>query len=87
MQNGWNCPKNEQTKWAGSDWERAWQSVVRRINGMPPDVVNSPPIHESLMNMDEAFRQGESKTFEEYLIVLLDHCAELVNRGDYQQWW
>jgi len=87
MQNGWNCPKNEHTKWAGSDWERAWQSVVRRINGMPPDVVNSPLIHESLMNMDEAFRQGESKTFEEYLIVLLDHCAELVNRGDYQQWW
>jgi hypothetical protein len=39
------------------------------------------------MNMDEAFIQGESKTFEECLIVLLDHCAELVNRGDYQQWW
>jgi len=87
MQNRWNCPTNEPTKWTGPDWERAWQSALRRINGMPPDVVNCVQIQESLTSMDEAFIQGDSKIFEDCLIVLLDHCAELVNRGDYQQWW
>ena len=82
-----NCPKNEPTKWAGQDWERAWQSALRRINGMPPDLVSTPIIHDSLMTMDEAFIHGDSTKFEASLIELLDQCAELVNRGDYQQWW
>jgi hypothetical protein len=39
------------------------------------------------MNLDEAFVQGDSARFEVALIVLLDYCAELVNRGTYEQWW
>ena len=78
---------NELTKWAGPDWERAWQSALRRMDGMPPELASCPRIHESLTTMDEAFTHGNSKQFEGALIVLLDHCAESVNRGDYQQWW
>jgi len=46
-----------------------------------------PQIHESLTTLNEAFSEGDSTQFESALIVLLDHCAELVNRGEYQQWW
>jgi hypothetical protein len=46
-----------------------------------------PQIHESLLILDDAFGQGDTAQFEAALIVLLDHCADLVNRGDYQQWW
>ena len=58
MQNRWNCPKNEPTKWTGPDWERAWQSALRRINGMPPELVSCVRIHESITSMDEAFYTG-----------------------------
>jgi hypothetical protein len=87
MQSRWNCPTNGPTKWSERDWERAWESAVRRINGMPPELVSCTQIHESLMTMDEGFIHGDSKTFEDGLIVLLDRCAELINRGDYPQWW
>jgi len=83
-----NCQKqNKPTKWTGPDWERAWQSASRRINGMPAELRNCPPIQDSLTTLNEAFSHGNSTQFESALIVLLDHCAELVNRGDYQQWW
>lgn len=87
MQSRWNCQKNEPTKWDGSEWERAWQSALRRINGMPRELSRCPQIQASLRTMDSAFIHGDSKQFEVALIVLLDHCARLVNRGDYQQWW
>jgi len=87
MQTSSNCPKHEPTKWAGRDWERAWQSALRRVKGMPVELTNRTQIHESLTAMDEAFINGDSKKFEEALIELLDHCAELVIRGHYQQWW
>jgi len=54
---------------------------------MPPELASHPQIHESLTTMDEAFIHGDGKQFEAALIVLLDYCADLVNRGDYQQWW
>jgi hypothetical protein len=79
--------KKEPPKWTGADWERVWQSALRRINGMPPELRSCPPIHESLIQLDDAFSQGDCTQFESALIVLLDHCAELVNRGEYQQWW
>ena len=83
-----NCQKqNKPTKWTGPDWERAWQSASRRIDGMPAELRNCPPIQDSLTTLNEAFSHGDSTQFESALIVLLDHCAELVNRGDYQQWW
>ena len=82
-----NVQKNDATKWARPDWERAWQSALRRISGMPPELASHPQIHESLTTMDEAFIHGDGKQFEAALIVLLDHCAELVNQGAYQQWW
>jgi hypothetical protein len=83
-----DCPKNNKpTKWTSADWERTWQSALRRINGMPPELRSCPHIHESLLTLDEAFSQGDSIQFESALIVLLDHCAGLVNRGEYQQWW
>jgi hypothetical protein len=87
MQSSSSCPRNEPTKWAGPDWERAWQSALRRVNGMPAELITCTQIHESLTAIDEAFIHGDSKKFEEALIELLDHCAELVNRGHYQQWW
>ena len=87
MQSRWSCPTNEPTKWTGWDWERAWQLAVRRTNGMSAELINCTQIHESLTAMDEAFIGGDCKKFEKALIALLDHCAELVNRGDYQQWW
>jgi hypothetical protein len=79
--------KKDSTKWAGRDWERSWESALRRINGMPPELRSCPQIHESFTTMDEAFSHGDSKQFKSGLIMLLDYCAEVVNRGDYQQWW
>jgi len=87
MRSRWGSQKNEPIKWAGPEWERAWQSLSRRITGMPPELSSCPKIQNSLTIMDEAFIDGDSKRFEVALIVLLDHCAELVNRGDYPQWW
>src|SRR5262249_10265653 len=87
MQRGSNVQKNEPTKWTGPEWERAWQSALRRINGMPSELACCPRIHECVMTIEEAFMHGDSKQFEAALIVLLDHCAELVNHGAYQQWW
>jgi hypothetical protein len=87
MQRRWNCPKKELTKWTGHDWERAWQSALRRISGMPPALGSYPLIHQSLTTMDEAFIDGDNNNFEMGLILLLDHCAELVNRREYKQWW
>jgi hypothetical protein len=68
MQSRLNCPKNEPAKWASQDWERAWQSALRRINGMPPELAGCPQIHQSLTTMDEAFIHGDSKTFEDCLM-------------------
>lgn len=87
MQSRCNRSKYEPKKWASQDWERAWQSALRRINGMPPELAGCSEIHQPLRAMDEAFVHGNSEQFEDCLIELLDHCAELVNRGDYQQWW
>jgi hypothetical protein len=87
MQRRWNCPKNEPTRWASQDWDRAWQSALRRINGMPPALVTNELVQQAVSTMDEAFKQGDSNMFEVALIALLDECADLVNRGDYQQWW
>jgi hypothetical protein len=82
-----DCQKKNKPKWTSADWERTWQSASRRINGMPPELRSCPQIHESLTTLNEAFSEGDSAQFESALIVLLDHCAELVNRGEYQQWW
>jgi hypothetical protein len=54
---------------------------------MSAELINCTQIREFLTAMDEAFIGGDCKKFEKALIALLDHCAELVNRGDYQQWW
>ena len=54
---------------------------------MPLELSRGPQIHESLAALDEAFVQGDSIRFELVLIALMDYCAELVNRGDYEQWW
>jgi hypothetical protein len=82
-----DCQKKSKPKWTSADWERTWQSALRRIDGMPPELRSCPQIHESLLILDDAFGQGDTAQFEAALIVLLDHCADLVNRGDYQQWW
>lgn len=83
-----NCQKkNKRTRWTGPDWERAWQSALRRINGMPQELRSCVQVHKSLTTLEEAFIHGNSKQFESALIALLDHCAGLVNRGDCQQWW
>ncbi len=87
MRSQWDCQQSEPTKWACPEWERVWQSVLRRLTGMPPVLSSSPQIEKSLRTMDDAFMQGDSKRFEVALIVLLDHCAEFVNRGDSEQWW
>ncbi len=87
MQSSSKRPKNEPTKWASQDWERAWQSALRRVDGMPAELISGPHIQASLTGMDEAFILGDSKQFEKALIALLDHCAKLVKQGDYQQWW
>jgi hypothetical protein len=81
-----NCPKNR-TKWTGSDWELGWQLALRRINGIPAELARRPHIDKSLTTLDEAFIDGDSIGFQMALIVLMDYCAELVNRGDYEQWW
>ena len=87
MRNQANARKHESTKWTAQDWERAWQSALRRINGMPAELQSCPQIRQSLTAMDDAFSCGDSTEFESALIVLLDSCAELVNRGEYLQWW
>jgi hypothetical protein len=87
MRSSSTCPKNEPTKWTGRDWERGWQSALRRINGMPVELISRPQIHDFISTLDQAFIHGDSMKFEEALIALLDHCADMVNRGDYQQWW
>ncbi len=87
MQRRWNCPKKEPSRWASQDWDRAWQSALRRIKGMPPPLVSDARIQEALTTMNDAFIQGNSNNFEVGLIALLDCCAELVNRGECQQWW
>lgn len=74
-------------RWNDRDWERAWELVERRIKGMSAQLVIDIQIQRSFIAMDEAFMSGNCKKFEQVLIGLLDHCAEMVNRGDYQQWW
>jgi hypothetical protein len=54
---------------------------------MPPALVTNELVQQAVSTMDEAFKQGDSNMFEVALIALLDECADLVNRGDYQQWW
>lgn len=82
-----NCPENVPTRWTDRDWERAWQLVERRVKGMSDRLIIDTQIQQSFTAMDEAFMSGNCKNFEQALIGLMDQCAELVNRGDYQQWW
>ena len=54
---------------------------------MPAELACRPHIHKSLLILEEAFVHGDGARFEAALIVLLDYCAESVNRGNYEQWW
>ena len=54
---------------------------------MPLELSRGPQIYKSLAALDEAFVHGDGPRFELVLIALLDYCAEVVNRGDYEQWW
>ena len=81
-----NCHDN-QTKWVDAAWELGWHVALRRIDGLPPELARLPPIHKTLKTLDEAFVLGNITRFQMALIVLTDYCAELVNRGDYEQWW
>jgi len=57
------------------------------MNGMPLAVSRCPQILQSLKALNEAFIHGDSLRFEVALLALLDYCAEVVNRGGYEQWW
>jgi len=81
-----NCHANR-TKWTASVWELGWETALKRIDGLPPELARCPHIQKSLGALDEAVIDGDSMRFQRALIVLTDGCAESINRGDHKQWW
>ena len=77
----------ERMRWTVKKWERGWQLAMSRLEGAPEIVSNNPIFQDYVMQLDEAFADGNGLQFELGLNGLLDFCANSIKIGDCEQWW
>ncbi len=79
--------RRHRKSWTPSEWERAWQLAMMRLDGVPDVVRASEAFQQAVDRLNAAFIEGHCFRFELRLYTLLDLCAEAVNRGEADQWW
>lgn len=73
--------------WDVTEWQRAWDLAMLRIDGAPAIVSEHTTFHHALDILDRGFVDGDPFQFELGLVTLMDCCSEAINRGDCWQWW
>lgn len=69
------------------EWEEGWTLAMKMIEGMPTLVEEQPLFQNCLTVLDGAFADGNRLRFELGLSALIDFCLEIVDKGDFEQWW
>jgi hypothetical protein len=74
-------------QWNTSDWQRAWEMAMLRIDRAPSVVAGQLPFQDAIDMLDIGFTNGDSFQFSLGLITLMDCCREAINQGICPQWW
>jgi len=73
--------------WNVTDWQRAWELAMLRIDGVPTIVARQAGFHHALDMLDRGFSEGDPFQFQLGLVTLMDCCRQAIDRGDCWQWW
>jgi hypothetical protein len=73
--------------WDVTEWQRAWEVAMLRIDGVPAIVAEQDAFHHAVDMLDRGFAEGDRFQFELGLLTLIDCCSQAIDRGDCWQWW
>ena len=73
--------------WDVNEWQRAWEIVITRIDGVPDIVAEQVTFHHALDMLDCGFARGDAFQFQLGILMMMDACNEAIERGDCRQWW
>ncbi len=73
--------------WEASEWERAWEVALMRIDGAPAMVASHIVFKDALDMLNSGFAKGDAFQFQLGILMIMDACNEAIKRGDCEQWW
>src|SRR5678809_769951 len=73
--------------WDVTEWQRAWEIAMMRIDGAPTIVATQIVFHHALDMLDRGFILGDAFQFQLGILTMMDCCNDAIERGDCYQWW